>query len=336
MLQPKQHESKWAREGRKAKWLQQFERKMKEEEMQGDGAESRWCVRGWERVCEETGVKKKEGESVQAGLIANTDISGRPACVFFSLAKGGLHSPFLPPLLAVPLTPLLLHLAGVNHQIRIHLYPHSSYYSLFSSLLPSISFYCPLLLFQSPPEWFRGSRSLSVFVTLSHLFLGASGKHELWKDNRQVMGEVCGRVCVCMLCGGGCAHLHVCTQMTKATVRLCHLNPIWKWFHMSFWFFSDTELTPTKPLTLETLSSPTRTVAISQYAPIYCIIISWTYSAFQKLTKKPCGWRVSSLAWWSQIWSPLQQVYPSVWVSSTTGQNHAGKSVLGDLSGDSK
>lgn len=133
---------------------------------------------------------------VQAGL-ANTDISGRPACVFFSLAKGGLHSPF----------------------------------SFFlSSRLPSISLYrlhfFNRLLSGSELGPLSLSVSPSVFVTLSHLFHGASGEHELWKDNRQVMGEVCGRVCV--LCGGGCAHLHVCTyaQMTKATVRLRQLNPI--------------------------------------------------------------------------------------------------------------
>lgn len=49
--------------------------------------------------------------------------------------------------------------------------------------------------------------------------------------------EKCVGEYVCVLCGGSCAHLHVCAyaQMTRATVRLFlrQINPFWKCFHMS-------------------------------------------------------------------------------------------------------
>ena len=67
---------------------------------------------------------------------------------------------------------------------------HTSVFTLLSSLLPSIS------LFISVFTVSLLSLSFSLSLSLPHLFLGASGEHELWKDNRQVIGEVCGRVCV--------------------------------------------------------------------------------------------------------------------------------------------
>lgn len=125
------------------------------------------------------------------------------------------HSPFSfffclplpsPPSLAVPLTPPLLHPAGVNHHTLAHLCPHAP---PLSSLLSSSIFFWNSVT----PRCVRMRLSLYVCVTLPHLFLSASGEHELWKDNRQVMGEVCGRVCVyvCVdVVWWRCAHLHVC------------------------------------------------------------------------------------------------------------------------------
>ena len=134
---------------------------------------------------------------------------------------------------------------------------HTSAFTLLTSLLPSISLY--LLFYGFTPLSLSLSLSLARSLSLSHLFLGASGEHELWKDNRQVMGDVCGRVCVCV-CVCVCVYVCVsvvwgrlCTsacvpypQMTKATVRLRQRNPIGKYFHMSSWFCTDTEQTPTE------------------------------------------------------------------------------------------
>lgn len=108
----------------------------------------------------------------------------------------------LPLLLAVPLTPLLLHLVGMNHQTLAHFRIHSSPHAhLFRFTI-------------SPPQWLRirpscSLASESVFCH-SHLFL--------WKTT-----VCCG---VCLLCGVGSANLYVCTyaQMRKATVYLCWPN----------------------------------------------------------------------------------------------------------------
>lgn len=226
-----------------------------------------------------------------AGFMATTAISRRPACVFFSLAKGCLHSlssffpspPLFPPLLAVPLTPLLLQLASMNHWTRTHLYSHPTLYSPLSSLLSH-----HLLHFFS---WLLScclSLFLSVFTTLSSVSLCIwqtwAVERQQTSSGRSVWASVC--VCVCVLFGGSCAHLHVCAyaQMTKATVRLFlrQLNPIWKYV---MWAFGSV-LTPTKPLTLELLSCPTRTAEISYYAPTYLIM------------NIPCISKADKETWW--------------------------------------
>lgn len=129
------------------------------------------------RVCEET---------LSRSVSCLTHISRRPACAFLSMAKRGLRAPLLifPPLLAVPLTSSLLHLVSVNHQTCTSLY--------------TLLFYLFLLLSGSESD---SLSSVSWCVCV-----------ELWKDNRHVMGE---------MCGGGCAHLRVCTyaHKTKATVH---------------------------------------------------------------------------------------------------------------------
>lgn len=165
---------------------------------------------------------------------------------------------FLPP--TVPLTPPILHLAGVNHLTLAHLCPHSS-------LSLPFCLYRLWLLHSAVVQ----NQTLSLSVCLCH----SSVSWCIWQtctvERQQTSNgrSVWAGVCVCVLCGGGCAHLHVCAhaQMTKATVRLRQLNPIWEYFHTSFRFCTDTEPTPTKPLTLESLSCPTRTAELSQYAP---------------------------------------------------------------------
>ncbi len=132
------------REDRKAEWLQQFwaykkgkrkRRDCKVIEQRADGV----CVCVWVWECvkrwEWRRRREKVRRPVQAGLMANTDISGRPACVFFSLAKGGLHSPF------------------------------SFFLSSLSSLLSlSIAFYFFIRLLSGSES---GSLSLSVSLSLS-------------------------------------------------------------------------------------------------------------------------------------------------------------------------
>lgn len=141
-----------------------------------------------------------------------------------------------------------LHLAGLNHQTHTHLFLLRALHPL-----PAV-----------PYSYF------TLSVTLSHLFSPASGEHELWKDNRQVMGEVC----VCNMWGRPCpsAWVHIClddkgscTSLSKKKKK----NPIWKYFRKSFWFCTHTELTPTKPLTLKSLSCPTSAAETSLYAPIH-------------------------------------------------------------------
>lgn len=130
-----------------------------------------------------------------------------PSCgffFFFRLAKWGSHVIFFlfsPPFSSSPthrpfhLPTYFLHLAGLNHQTHTHLFLLRALHPL-----PAV-----------PYSYF------TLSVTLSHLFSPASGEHEPWKNNRQVMGEVC----VCNM--WGLAHLHECTyaQMTKAAARLC-------------------------------------------------------------------------------------------------------------------
>lgn len=105
-----------------------------------------------------------------------------------------------PPLLAVPLTPLFLHLAGVNHQIRTHLHSHSS---LLSSLLSlSIFFFTVSLLSLS----FFLSLALchSLICFLVHLANMSCGKttDKYW--------EKCVGECVCVCCVGAAVHICMC------------------------------------------------------------------------------------------------------------------------------
>lgn len=100
-----------------------------------------------------------------------------------------------------------LHLAGLNHQTHTHLFLLRALHPL-----PAV-----------PYSYF------TLSVTLSHLFSPASGEHELWKDNRQVMGEVC----VCNMWGRPCpsAWVHICpddkgscTSLSKKKKKKSHLK----------------------------------------------------------------------------------------------------------------
>lgn len=164
---------------------------------------------------------------------------------------------------------------------------HTSAFTLLTSLLPSISLYLLFYGFTPLSLFLSLSRSLS----LSHLFLGASGEHELWKDNRQVLGEVCGRVCVCLLCGGGCAHLHVCRTRRWQRQLCVFVNqiPSESIFIWALGSVPTLNRHPQKPLTLESLSCPTRIAEISQYSPIY----NGSMNMLKKhVCKKLDGWPV--------------------------------------------
>ena len=151
---------------------------------------------------------------------------------------------------------------------------HTSVFTLLSSLLPSIS------LFISVFTVSLLSLSFSLSLSLPHLFLGASGEHELWKDNRQVIGEVCGRVCVrawvcvcvCVCCVGAAVRNCICAVTRRWQRQLCvfvNQIPSESIFIWALGSVPTLNRHPQKPLTLESLSCPTRIAEISQCAPIY-------------------------------------------------------------------